>query len=199
MSRNFIRLRRATQASRFDALLRPHLRLLYRVAYRYTGSREDAEDLVQELLTKLYPRTAELEQIHDLRPWLLRSLYNLFIDQVRKAQRTLPTTSEDADATANAASADADDAGRMELGDALQAAIARLSPEHRAVVMLHLVEGYALSELAQLLDVRIGTLKSRLHRAKRQLRTALRSMEPDSSHKRVGTHELQPTPQRTGS
>ncbi len=180
---------RASRASRFDALLRPHLRSLYRVAYRYTGKREDAEDLVQDLLTKLYPRTDELESVEDLEPWLLRSLYNAFIDRVRKQQRS-PRTVDHHDAEAASVVDVHQDVSRMEQRAALDSAIAGLTPEHRAVVMLHLVEGYPLPELAAMLQVQIGTLKSRLHRAKRQLRAALDPVEPNPPRERVREHEL---------
>lgn len=181
--------RRHGVAEQFDTLLRPHLRALYRLAYRYTGTREDAEDLVQDLLTKLYPRTPELERIDDLQPWLFRSLYNAFIDGVRKQNRR-PRTVEHEEADVASLTDVHQELTRLEERSALNAAIAELTPEHRAVVMLHLVEGYSLPELAQMLDVQIGTLKSRLHRAKAQLRAALGSMEPNPASERVTEHEL---------
>ncbi|MFO8155283.1 MAG: sigma factor, partial [Thiohalospira sp.] len=71
----------------FEGVLAPHVPTLYRVAHRYTGSPDEAEDLVQELLTRLYPRRRELVELRDLRPWLLRSLHNLHIDRVRRRSR----------------------------------------------------------------------------------------------------------------
>lgn len=179
---------------RFDALLRPHVPLLYRVAYRYTGRQEDAEDLVQDLLTKLYPRTTHLEAIDDLRPWLMRSLYNAFVDGVRRQRRapdTVPLPEEGLQGEEDVAAG----AQRQELRAALVSAMAALSPEHRAVVVLHLIEGHSLTELKSMLDLPIGTLKSRLHRAKAQLREVLRgtwdgALEPKSYFERVNGHEL---------
>jgi RNA polymerase sigma-70 factor (ECF subfamily) len=184
------------QPARFDALLRPHVPTLYRMAYRYTGRREDAEDLVQDLLTKLYPRTADLERVDDLKPWLVRSLYHAFIDSVRKRQRTVETEPLEHDDLPGRSDDLHDDILRAEQREALNAAIARLSGEHRAVVMLHLVEGYTLPELEQMLDVQLGTLKSRLFRAKAQLRAALGTLEPSWAREpnepgeRVEGHEL---------
>jgi RNA polymerase sigma factor (sigma-70 family) len=80
-------LKRKSAAGRFERLVRPHLTLLYRLAYRYTGTREDAEDLLQDLMVKLYGRLDELEQVRDLKPWLMRALYNAFVDGVRRRQR----------------------------------------------------------------------------------------------------------------
>lgn len=178
-------------AQRFDALVRPHVDDLYRTAFRYTRRREDAEDLVQDLLTKLYQRTSELEAVQELRPWLTRALYNAFIDFTRKRQRTPQGTQDAEEAELAGPESPHNDVLRYEQRRRLQAAIRQLSPEHRAVVTLHLVEGHSLPELSELLSVRIGTLKSRLHRAKAQLRDALDSpTEPKPPEQRVADHEL---------
>jgi RNA polymerase sigma factor (sigma-70 family) len=189
----------AAQAQRFDALLRPHVARLYRQAYRYTGRREDAEDLVQDLLTKLYPRTDELAGIDDLAPWLTRSLYHAFVDGLRRRSRTVEVSAVPDDGVLDTvidpwANQHAD-VERLEQRQALADALDQLKPDHRAVVVLHLVEGYPLPELERLLDVQLGTLKSRLHRAKAQLRATLEkahagSMEPKPANERVNGHEL---------
>lgn len=183
-------------AERFDRLVRPHVHDLYRQAFRYTGRREDAEDLVQDLLTKLYGRTAEMEQIDQIRPWLIRSLYHTFIDSLRKRGRT-PGADGYEDVADCELSEPGDEFLRLEQRTSLARAMAGLSPEHRAVLVLHLVEGHSLAELRTLLDVQIGTLKSRLHRAKAQVRLALEneySSEPgpeaDGIEQRVAAHEV---------
>ncbi len=68
----------------FEALLMPQLAQLHRLAYHYTGQQCDAEDLVQELLLKLYPRLKELQRVKKLRPWLAKALYRLFVDRCRQ-------------------------------------------------------------------------------------------------------------------
>ena len=81
--------RRARPAeSNFEDLLRPQVEYLYRLAWRFTGSVADAEDLVQDVLTKLFPRTQELLEIERLRPWLARVLYNQYVDSVRQRSRS---------------------------------------------------------------------------------------------------------------
>ena len=67
----------------FEDLLRPQVEYLYRLAWRFTGSVADAEDLIQDVLIKLFPRTQELLEIERLRPWLARVLYNQYVDSVR--------------------------------------------------------------------------------------------------------------------
>jgi len=168
----------------FEALVRPHVDHLYRVAFRFTGSREDAEDLVQDLLVKLYPRRAELAAVDQLRPWLTQVLYRQFVDRYRK-QRRLKLLGGDRDGDAGAGAGDAFDAMASDdpgpeagAGDRftqqrLERALGQLSREHRAVLTLHDAEGYTLVELSAMLNVPTGTLKSRLHRARARMRELL--------------------------
>lgn len=167
-----------TRADRFDSLLRPYLEDMYRLALRLSGDEHDAEDLVQDLAIRLYPRLDELEKVECLRPWLARVLHNLYIDAIRSRQRR-PHGYIDNDSDRRLAELhDQSDGpeGQCEL-DGLQrelaASISRLSEEHRYVVIMHDMEGYTLNELTGILDVPLGTLKSRLHRARRLLRDAL--------------------------
>ena len=88
---------KAFRATRFEELIRPHVMPLYEAAYRFLGNRSDAEDLVQDLLVKLYPRTDEMGAVRELRPWLMRVLYRQFIDSVRNRSRT-PDAHRDAQA-----------------------------------------------------------------------------------------------------
>lgn len=177
------------QGASFEAALKPHLRPLYRVAYRLTGRREDAEDLVQDLLAKVYARRDELVEVNNLRPWLMRVMYRLFIDGARQRSRSplhlvAPTPAgSDPDGPADPLghlAGDEDPARDVEHDartDALVLAISRLSIDHQRVVALHDVEGYTLEEIQVMLDCPIGTLKSRLHRARARLRDLLAGSE----------------------
>lgn len=170
----------------FEALVAPHIETLYRVAFRFAGHQEDAEDLVQDLLVKLYPKSAELAEVDVLRPWLIRALYNLFVDSRRKHARSplgrLDSHSEmeeDGGCVGvwdRMASPDAGPDTHVErglLGGHIMEAMEALNEEQKAVLMLHDVEGYSLVELAETLDVPVGTLKSRLFRARRALKDSL--------------------------
>ncbi len=165
----------------FSALLSPHIDYLYRLAYRFTGQTADAEDLVQELLSKLYARRSELEQIELLRPWLARTLYHHFIDQVRRNQRNPLYGALDMELLENHAVPPTEQPDGVAEGQDTQRQLAvalnRLNPDQRALVALHDMEGYTLTELQTMLDTPLGTLKSRLHRARAALRNAL-GMEP---------------------
>jgi len=183
--------RRARAApSRFEELLRPHLEYLYRLAWRFTGNSADAEDLVQDVLLKLYPRE-ELSRIEKLRPWLARVLYRQYVDWVRRRARSpiveqaLDMEGEDPlDALPALEGGPEEHAERSRWQERIAEALGRLNPEQRAVVALHDIEGYSLEELAEVLETPLGTLKSRLHRARGRLRALLR-MEPFSAGERV--------------
>lgn len=179
----FSRFRRRTAASQFEGLLRPHLNPLYRLAFRFTGTREDAEDLVQELCARLFPKLEQLLQLERPGPWLARALHNLFVDQARRRARSPVEAAEEVPEAVSA------DPGPEQLtqaqltAEAIQAALARLPAEQRAVIAWHDIEGYTLEELAESRDLPLGTLKSRLHRARASLRRMLR--EPFSAPGRV--------------
>jgi RNA polymerase sigma factor (sigma-70 family) len=167
----------------FSELLRPHLPALYRLAFRFTGRQFDAEDLLQELLTRLYSRSERLTTVEILRPWLARALYNLHVDQCRSRARTpfghLQARGNDAE---ESIAARQDPGGGSEsaaeallMRQHLAAAVAELPEEQQLVVILHDVEGYELHEAAAILGVPLGTAKSRLHRARDRLRGYLQN------------------------
>ena len=187
-------LQRLEKPDSCEALLRPHVEHLYHLGYRLTGNRDDAEDLVQELLTKLYPRREELAGLEHLRAWLSRSLYNLFIDGTRRAART-PSADEDIteyELPADSAQGPEAETARSQADRKLWAALDQLSPEHRSVLILHDMEGYGLGELELMLETPVGTLKSRLHRARNRMRELLEKMEPSAPSERYTEQRTMP-------
>jgi RNA polymerase sigma-70 factor (ECF subfamily) len=181
--------------AQFEALLSPHLDKLYRLAYRLSGQREAAEDLVQELLLKLYPRLEEMQQIEQLAPWLSKILYRQFIDQYRRQKRSLLDYTDDEQALYDSPAPNAQDPAEISnnrlIGALINQALDRLSEDQRRLVMLHDAEGYTLQELSELLETPVGTLKSRLSRARSRLREILHTMEPYASEQRVNKMEGQ--------
>ena len=168
----------------FDELVRPHLDHLYRIAFRFCGNRDDAEDLVQDLLVKLYPRHGEVVAVERLRPWLVTTLYRMFIDGTRRKARSRLELIDD-----EASFYDTRDSGedrpeqtlaREQRISQMQAALERLSDDHRTLLTLHDIEGYRLVELEEMLDVPLGTLKSRVHRARARMRELLAEMADSS-------------------
>jgi RNA polymerase sigma factor (sigma-70 family) len=172
----------ANAATQFDHLLRDHVPALYRSAYRWTGAADRAEDLVQELLVRLYPKLDELHRLERIRPWALRVMYRIFVDQVRR-ERSSPVQFgvESSNDGADDEAYDPIDptAGPAELLEQeltqqrVMAAWDTLGEQHRVVLSMHDIEDYSLPELAQIMDIPVGTLKSRLHRARARLRELL--------------------------
>lgn len=161
----------------FAALLKPHLPKLFRLACRLTPSTADAEDLVQDVLIKLFSRSSELTSIRDLAPWLGRVLYNQFIDDVRRYGRQPLKLVHDGAEVDELQATDANpEQSMVRANDSqrLHNALAQLSEAHRVVLVLHDVEGYTTKEIEELTGTGQGTLKSRLHRARQRLRDLLK-------------------------
>lgn len=178
------------KANRFQKLVEPHFERLFRLAVRLTGNRTDAEDLVQETLTRLYPDAASLDSVIDLGPYLSRVLYNRFVDDHR-ARKRRPLTLVGDNELLEQPDDGADPARHREADSQsvrLTQALARLSDEHRQLVLLHDAEGYSLKELEAITGTTIGTLKSRLSRARARLRDLLWDLDerPDSESQKKG-------------
>ncbi len=169
--------------------MRPHATALYRCAYRWTGSVDQAEDLVQELLVRLFPKLDEIRTLDRVRPWALRVMYRIFVDQLRRernspVQLAADSSEEDpGDSTVDEQAPDPSELLERHLSqERVVAAWSRLVEEHRTVLTMHDIEGYSLVELSEMMDVPVGTLKSRVHRARSRLRELLqteRSRDPD--------------------
>ncbi len=164
----------------FTELVRPHLGMMYRMAYRWTQNREDAEDLVQEALLKLIDRSHEMQQIESLRPWLIKIVYRCFVDSYRKQARSpmadAPLWRGDEslfDELVRHVPEDKDAIAQYEQQRLILRALGSLNEDQRDAVLLHDAEGYSAAEVADILDISIGTVKSRLHRARQQLKNFL--------------------------
>lgn len=166
-----------TQPSGFEERVAPHIEQLYRLAYRFSGNRYDAEDLVQELLIRMYPRSDELAGIEALGPWLSKSLYHLFIDLHRRKIASPVVLVEDMGmemATVACGNAAPDEMlARAQTSARLGQALSLLNMDQRTLIAMHDMEGYSLPELSSMLETPLGTLKSRLHRARASLREYL--------------------------
>ncbi len=166
-------------ANGFEGLVKPHLERLYRFAWRLTGSRPEAEDLFQDVLVKAFDRLPELATIVEPCSWLCRVMYNHFIDNRRQfARRRLISIDESQlpETTIEGLAGYLDpvtDVERQQRIMQLDRALSVLSDDYRLVVLMHDVEGYKLAEIQGITGHPIGTLKSRLHRARARLRELL--------------------------
>jgi len=166
-------------AQRFEALVQPHFDVLYRAAYRMTRTVHDAEDLVQEVCVRAYPRLEELAALDNPRGWLLCVMQRLFIDQTRRYERLHvgPLDARLEETLVSDAPSIPDQADAALRKRCLDRAWQWLSKEQRALLALHDVGGYSLAEMMELTGLKEGTLKSRLHRARVKLGKLLRRVE----------------------
>lgn len=161
-----------------DAVVREHGARVYRLAYRLTGNRADAEDLTQETFVRV------LRSLHRFQPgtfegWLHRITTNLFLDGARRRSRIrfdpLPADPERLAGDAPSPERTVLDAG---FDSDVAAALAALPAEFRAAVVLADIEQLPYVEIAAALGVKVGTVRSRIHRGRAQLRASLAPRAP---------------------
>jgi RNA polymerase sigma-70 factor (ECF subfamily) len=157
----------------WEEVARTHGRFLYTVAYRLTGDDDDARDLVQDVLLRVR-RGLETYRPGSLEGWLSRITTNAFLDDVRRRRRRpLDALPDDPDRAVPPAAAADEQLAAESLSDDVQAALAGLPDEYRAAVVLCDVVGLSYEEIADALAIPVGTVRSRIHRGRRQLREVL--------------------------
>ncbi len=148
-------------------------RFIYTVAYRLAGNHEQAQDLVQEVLLRVR-RGLATYQPGSMTGWLSRITTNVFLDQTRyRKRRPVEALPDDPDRVLEGAPAADEALAAADLPDDLQSALTSLAPDYRAVVVLCDVLGYSYDEIADLLDIPVGTVRSRIHRGRSRLRDLL--------------------------
>ena len=165
----------------FNRLIKPHFQLLHRTDFHLTRNPTEAEDLLQEVFIKLYRKIDDIEAVTPLEPWLSTVLHNTFIDIYRKKSklnsREISTTEFGVTGYDRAIGlvsvAAPNEENRFSNRQSLDRGLLSLSPEHRAVIVLHDVIGYTIDEMQTIVNVPAGTIKSRIHRARQLLRHAL--------------------------
>lgn len=152
---------------------------VYRLALRLTGNRHDAEDLTQEVFVRVF-RSLSSYQPGTLEGWIHRITTNLFLDQARRKQRIrFDALSEERAARLHSPQPAPETAyADQTFDDDIEQALATLPPEFRAAVVLCDVEGLSYDEIAQILDAKLGTVRSRIHRGRAMLRAALAHRAP---------------------
>lgn len=161
----------------WEEVAHSHSRFIYSVAYRLSGNHQDAQDLVQEVLLRVRRGLATYKP-GNLEGWLSRITTNAFLDRVRKQKRrpTQPLPDDPDRVVEGSSGIDAEIAAR-DLPDHLQQLLSELKPEYRIPVVLKDVMGFSYDDIAEQLDVPIGTVRSRIHRGRSRLRDALTVFE----------------------
>ncbi len=170
----------ATSMPSWDELVREHGDRVYRLAYRLSGNAQDAEDLTQDTFIRVF-RSLQNYQPGTFEGWLHRITTNLFLDMVRRRSRIrmealpedyerVPSDRPDPEQIYHDARLDPD----------LQAALDSLAPEFRAAIVLCDIEGLSYEEIGATLGVKLGTVRSRIHRGRQALRDHLAATRTES-------------------
>jgi RNA polymerase sigma-70 factor, ECF subfamily len=170
--------RNAPELRRFEDQVLVHLDVLYRTALRLTGTAADAEDLVQETCLRAFQAFDQLRYPHAARAWVFSILRSIFLRQADRRSRQARLSLKDLDEAVLGQAPTEERASPMgqALLEEVRTATLRLPAPYREALVLAHIGGFSYREMAQILEVPLGTVMSRLFRARRMVRAAL--MEP---------------------
>jgi RNA polymerase sigma-70 factor (ECF subfamily) len=175
---------RAADAAYFEELVRRHYQRAYLVAYRLSGSHTDADDLTQEALVRAFESLHRYQRDLPFINWLYRIMVNLHIDEVRRRKRVRVESVEELPTSAELVDQESDPAELVlsrELDERIQTALQSLPEEFRIAVTLCDVEGFSYEEIAEIMRCAIGTVRSRVHRGRKQMRDRLEGQRRSGS------------------
>ena len=172
--------RRTNHRREFEQVALPHLDVMYGVGYRLTRNRSDAEDLVQDALVRAYRFWHTFERNSNCKAWLLKILTNTFLNRYHKRKREREVLGEalaeqratDGVLVQQHSLAQRDPEGALVssmLSDDVARALTEVPPDFRVAVVLCDIEGLSYKEIAEVMECPVGTVMSRLHRARQNL------------------------------
>ena len=167
----------------FDGEFMPHIDSMYNFAYRLTFDEDDAKDLVQDTYMKAFRFINSFQEGTNAKAWLFRILKNSFINEYRKkSKQPAKVDYQEVETFYNSDNVDENittdlriDAVQDMIGDEVSNALNALAVDFRTVIILCDLEGFTYEEMAKILDIPIGTVRSRLHRARNLLKDKLKS------------------------
>lgn len=164
-------------SSALEELLFAYEKRVYNIAYRYMGNEADAYDMAQESLIKIYKRIRAFKGDSSFSSWVYRLTVNTCLDGLRKMKKnvvSLETSLENGASYKDESGSTPEDAAlKQERQKDIQKAISTLSADHRSVIILRDINGLSYEEVAQCLSVSVGTVKSRINRARQKLKEIL--------------------------
>lgn len=166
----------------FEELMQDYFKRIYNIALRMAGNADDAADMTQEIMLKLFRNIGAFKGNSKLSTWIYRVATNTCLDELKKIRRH-PAVSINAEIDTgdgeflreveDTSPTPEQSAQQHELRDMVAAAITRLSPDHRAAIVLRDIRGFSYDEIARILGCSEGTIKSRISRARTQLKSVL--------------------------
>ena len=180
--RDLIRKAKQGDMLAFEELILKHEKIVYNLALRMMNHSEDAMDISQEVFLKAYRSLANFDERSAFSTWLYRITHNTCIDEIRKRKGkqtySLEEDLESEDGSMQRQVADDGDTPeeslmRKEQKSEILRALDTLSEEHKAAIILRDVKGMSYEEIAEILDLSLGTVKSRINRARNQLKTEI--------------------------
>jgi RNA polymerase sigma-70 factor (ECF subfamily) len=179
----FVRRLKAGEDAAYNELVRTYNASIYHVAYRMLGDSADASDAVQDTFLKVFRNVDSFRGDSSLKTWIFRIGISEILNRLRwwKRRRRLSTVSMDDDHKGNgrglclvdAAPSPYQSLESKEQEMAIQQALGRLSADHRSIVVLRDIEGFSYTEIADVLGISVGTVKSRLARARADMKKSL--------------------------
>ncbi|MDP5120598.1 MAG: sigma-70 family RNA polymerase sigma factor [Spirosomaceae bacterium] len=177
----------------FNTEFIPHIDSMYNFAFRLTNDEDDANDLVQDTYMKAFRFINSFQQGTNAKAWLFRILKNSFINDYRKkSKQPAKVDYQEVETTYNSESTDSETTTDLRtetvqdmIGDEVATALNSLPVDFRTVIILCDIEGFTYEEMAKILDIPIGTVRSRLHRARNLLKEKLRSYANTMGYKKA--------------
>lgn len=178
--------------ARFNELMSQTYKKVYNMAYRLAGSRSDAEDLTQDAFYRAYRSFGDFEGDRPFENWIFRIVTRLFLDLLRNRRRRVRAVSYDAPLPnggdenlffdmPDAAPNPEESLVESSFSEDLQKALNSLSPSQRLLVTLADIEGVPYKDIAEMLDKPVGTIRSRLHRTHKLLRSRLEQIKREAT------------------
>lgn len=180
---NLVKRARSGDVAAFEQLIEDYQKRIFSIAFRMIQNQEDAADLTQEVIIKIFKNLDKFKGDAKFSTWVYRITTNTCLDELKKARRQNPTYSLDKEIETDEGSlagqlpdkrpTPEESAERKAVRSGVNAAIGKLGDEHRQVIVLRDIQGFSYEEIAEILNCSVGTVKSRISRARKNLKKIL--------------------------